>query len=195
MLTPQTDAVSSQVAARPTTKKQKAAYAVCGCLSLAFIYWLSTVEDKEPIADKSVVAQNGAIGNDFVPVPRPAPPAMPVSMNPPPAPMPPGRPSSMTMPGLPIAIRPPAPPPPPISIFQASSGIKQDSAPIATAAAQAAPSQGGISAVAGSGSDRLDEGLGAGRDGGTVSATMLPDRHLFMTMGTPIPCILAACRT
>ena len=77
----------AQVAARPTTKKQKAAYAVCGCLSLAFIYWLSTVEDKEPIADKSAVAQNGAIGNDFVPVPRPAPPAMPISMNPPPAPM------------------------------------------------------------------------------------------------------------
>jgi type IV secretion system protein VirB10 len=80
---------------------------------------------------------------------------------------------------------------PPISALQTSGGLKP-----ATASAdspQAAPSaEGGVESISakGGGSDRLDDGLGAGRDGDTVSATMLPDRNLFMTMGTPIPCIL-----
>lgn len=93
------------------------------------------------------------------------------------------------MPGLPTVLARPVVRPP-ISALQTSGGLKP-----AAASPQAAPSaEGGVESISarggGGGSDRLDEGLGAGRDGGTVSATMLPDRNLFMTMGTPIPCIL-----
>ena len=80
---------------------------------------------------------------------------------------------------------------PPISALQTSGGLK---IPAANPTAPAPSTEAGVESISalngGGGSDRLDEGLGAGRDGGTVSATMLPDRNLFMTMGTPIPCIL-----
>jgi type IV secretion system protein VirB10 len=82
---------------------------------------------------------------------------------------------------------------PPISALQTSGGLKANGTATTTSTQAAPSSEGGvesISATARVDNDRLDEGLGSGRDGGTVSATMLPDRNLFMTMGTPIPCIL-----
>ena len=190
-MTPQTDTVNSEIAARPATMRKKATYALGGCLSLVFIYWLASIEDEKPVTDRTVVAQNGAIGSDFVPVPA-APAPTPVAMKPPAVPAPQARPTGMNMPNLPMNFRPPAPPTP-ISAFQASINVKQETPAAAdTPASRGASSRSSVEQVStsGGGTDRLDDGLGAGRDGGTVSATMLPDRNLFMTMGTPIPCTL-----
>ena len=67
----------------------------------------------------------------------------------------------------------------PIAGFQAQSF----SAPPASA-------QGGNTTIAtAAGGDALNDRLNAGDDQETAVATMLPDRNLFLTMGTPMPCI------
>lgn len=188
-ITPQTDATTSQIAGPRESRKKKLAKALLGTVAIIAAGWFIMHDSPPPPpeADRSVVARNGEIGTAFAPIPS-SPPATPVSVRPPP--QPPGRPTGMSMPNIPTVLARPVVRPP-ISALQTSGGLKTATAANSTAPVPSA--EGGvesISARVGSGSDRLDEGLGAGRDGGTVSATMLPDRNLFMTMGTPIPCIL-----
>jgi type IV secretion system protein VirB10 len=188
-VTPQTDNATSQVTAPAKSKKRKTAEMLLGTAAIiAFGWFILNDSAPPPVADRAMVARNGEIGGDFKPIPPPAAPVVQAVAKPP---QPPARPTGMPMPGLPGAN--PGPSNRPLSLYQA--GFSIDRGERSTSTAQAPPSaEGGvesISAMAGSGgNDRLDAGLGAGRDGGTVSATMLPDRHLFMTMGTPIPCIL-----
>jgi type IV secretion system protein VirB10 len=187
-VTPQTDTATSQIAAPPKSKKRKFTELLLGTVSIVAAGWFIMHDTTRPPVEteRSVVARNGEIGGGFVPIPQSAPPVVPADATPARVP---GRPPGPSLPALPTVLARPVVRPP-ISALQTSGGLKPAAVP-----AQAAPSaEGGvesISAMASSGgNDRLDSGLGAGRDGGTVSATMLPDRHLFMTMGTPIPCIL-----
>lgn len=186
-LTPETDNTTSQIAGSPKSRKRKVTEFLLGTVAIAAAGWfiLHDSAPPPPEPDRSAIARNGEVGRDFVPIPQSSPPVTPAAMRPGSTPKPPGL---MSIPGLPIGtersvVRPP------ISALQTSGGIKP-AAP--TTPAQAAPSaQGGVESISATrGADRLDEGIGAGRDGGTVSATMLPDRNLFMTMGTPIRCIL-----
>jgi type IV secretion system protein VirB10 len=192
-ITPQTDATTSQVAGPRESRKKKVAKALLGTVAIIAAGWFILHDSPAPIpeADRSAVARNGEIGGAFAPIPPSPPPATPVAARPPP---PPGRPTASGMPTMPTVLARPVVRPP-ISALQTSGGLRTAAA---NPTAPAPSTEGGVESISavrgggggGGGSDRLDEGLGAGRDGGTVSATMLPDRHLFMTMGTPIPCIL-----
>ena len=187
-ITPQTDSATTQIAGPRKSRKRKVTELLLGTVAIIAAGWfiLHDSPPPPPEADRSAVARNGEIGNAFAPIPPSSPQVTPAAARPPPPP--PGRPTASGMPGLPTVLARPVVRPP-ISALQTSGGLKPATA---AASSQAAPSaEGGVESIsARGGSDRLDEGLGAGRDGGTVSATMLPDRNLFMTMGTPIPCIL-----
>jgi type IV secretion system protein VirB10 len=191
-VTPQTDAAPSQVAAPRKSKKRKLAEWLMGTVFIIGAGWfiLHDTDTIPPVeSDRVSAARNGEVGGDFVPIPQPAPPVVPATAKPPPAPV---RPTGLNMPGLPGALARPVNRPP-ISALQTSGGLKANGTATTTSTQAAPSSEGGvesISATARVDNDRLDEGLGSGRDGGMVSATMLPDRNLFMTMGTPIPCIL-----
>ena len=199
-LTPQTDNVTSQVAAPRKSRKRKLAELLLGTVAIVGMGWFLLQGSASPPAEstRSIVARNGEVGDAFPALPPPPPPANPVAATPP-SPPPPGR-----LPGMPNLL--PAMPRqvvrPPISALQTTGGLRHGADAEATTAAGTVqgtvPSQRGVESISamtgggigGGGNDRLDAGLGAGRDGGTVAATMLPDRHLFMTMGTPIPCIM-----
>lgn len=186
-ITPQTDATTSQIAGPKESRRKKLGKVLLGTVAIiAAGFFILTDSPPPPVeADRSTVARNGEIGGSFAPIPPSPPPVTPVVARPPQSPT---SPTGMGMPSMPTVLARPVARPP-ISALQTSGGLK----PAAAAPPAVPPTEGGvesISARGGGGSDRLDEGLGAGRDGGTVSATMLPDRNLFMTMGTPIPCIL-----
>ena len=189
-ITPQTDATTSQIAGPRENRKKKLGKALLGTVTIIAAGWFILTDSPPPPveAERSAVARNGEIGSAFAPIPPSAPPTTPAVAKPP---LPPARPTGTGMPGVPTVLARPVVRPP-ISALQTSGGLRTAAA--ANPTAPAPSTEGGVEGISalngGGGSDRLDEGLGAGRDGGTVSATMLPDRNLFMTMGTPIPCIL-----
>jgi type IV secretion system protein VirB10 len=186
--TPQTDHVTSEMAPRQKSRKRKLADLMLGTVVVLGAGWYLMPRETPPVApETNLIARNGEIGRDFVPVPPPAQPALPVVVKPP---APPAQ-TGFTMPGVSLMPRPTVRPP--ISALQTSGGLRSVQTGPTEPRPSTQPDQGGVESVSlteTSGRDRLDDGLRAGRDGGTVKATMLPDRHLFMTMGTPIPCIL-----
>ncbi len=182
---------TSPIAKPPMSKIRKGALMVCGLTMAGGIMWLTSQGDRP--ADRNTQNRQiradtvGEIGNPFMPIPReklPSPPVVPtqVAVTPPGMPAPTGFqiPSMPVMPTVPRQS-------PPISQFQAQ-------ATIATAAPTQQPATastgGGVESVSAGTSDRLNARLNAGEDADTAVATLLPDRNLFLTMGTPIPCIL-----
>jgi type IV secretion system protein VirB10 len=136
--------------------------------------------------------QVGGAGRPFVPLP-------PDSQEPPPAPSPQqnaqqavSRPGAAPaprgvmeriLPGMPGGL--PAQQSVPIRHFQAkvTRPTGDGAAPVQSASGQ------DVSVASGGSGDALDNRLNAGADAETVVATMLPDRNLFLTMGTGMPCI------
>jgi type IV secretion system protein VirB10 len=175
-------ATTSPVGRRPWSRWKKLGYLLLSGISLVGIGWLTAQPDIPP-EDRSQrltpADRVGEVGNPFVPIPRDPPPVMP-----------PATPVAATPPGLPVlsanrawtmpSMTPPVPARPvPITGFQAQAS---GAAPIAK--------QGGTrTTVAAAGDDALSDRLNAGDDPETAVATLLPDRNLFLTMGTPMPCI------
>ncbi|UEM08131.1 hypothetical protein JL101_035635 (plasmid) [Skermanella rosea] len=164
---------------RPMSRWRKLGFTLLAGVSLVGIGWLTAQspdtrdrgDERAPTADKV-----GEIGGPFVPIPRevPAPPPTPVALPPPGVPVPTGR--NFTLPSV-TPSRPVY-----ISQFQAQA---DGAAARATEAGQG----GGTATAAPAAGDPLGARLAAGEDQETAVATMLPDRNLFMTMGTPMPCI------
>ena len=180
---------ASPINGRPTSKARKLAYALLGGVTLFGIGWITAqTSEKEKVDERYARSDKvGEIGNPFVtnraPSTPPVPPtATPVVANRPPLPT-----ATAPTPGwaMPAMGLPPGPARPvPISQFQASGGTVHQ-----TPAGNVAP--GSVNASArGNASDALGDRLNAGEDAETAVATMLPDRNLFLTMGTPMPCIL-----
>ena len=193
---------ASEIAGRPMSGKKKLFIWTLCILSIVVLFLLNAMtktntreEERNLQAD-----QVGAIGGSFVPVlPEPkvteapkAPPthATQIAARPGNAPVPPpgsgGGFGSFLQNGmtLPTGPRPNAK----IRHFQAQGA----------AAPQQSQRTGGPTestmqvsdGPSGSGrGDALDNKLAATADQDTVVATMLPDRHLFLTMGTSMPCI------
>jgi type IV secretion system protein VirB10 len=169
----------SPVGRRPWSRWKKLGYLLLAGVSLVGIGWLTaqpTIPSEERSQRLTATDKVGEVGNPFVPIPRdPPPPLMPVAATPPGLPVPsPNR--GWTMPNMApsVPVRPV-----PITGFQAQSGGTVPSG-----------GQGGTAGmVAAGGSDVLSDRLNAGDDAETAVATMLPDRNLFLTMGTPMPCI------
>jgi type IV secretion system protein VirB10 len=172
-------ATTSPVGRPPMSRWKKLGYLLLAGISLVGIGWL-TAQPEPPEDDQAQrgfsAEKVGEVGNPFVPIPRdPPPPVTPVAATPPGLPVPnPSR--GWTMPNMTPTV--PARPVP-IAGFQAQS--------VATAPA-GAPA-GGASSPASTSGDPLSDRLNAGDDAETAVATMLPDRNLFLTMGTPMPCI------
>jgi type IV secretion system protein VirB10 len=174
---------ASPINRRPTSKVRKFAYALLGGVTLFGIGWITPqTPEKEKVDERYTRADKvGEIGNPFVPIPASTAPPTPPAVIPAAANRPPAAPG-WTMPSM---GPPPGPSRPvPISQFQAAGGIAQQP-PAGTA-----PSGTVNASTRGSGSDALSDRLNVGEDGETAVATMLPDRNLFLTMGTPMPCIL-----
>lgn len=87
------------------------------------------------------------------------------------------------LPGMPGGL--PAQPSVPIRHFQA----KIPRSTVDSGAPGQAGDSDGASPVSARSGDALDNRLNAGADPDTVVATRLPDRNLFLTMGTGMPCI------
>lgn len=153
---------------------------------LSFIGLVGSISDQ--VNQEIRADQVGGSGKPFLPLP-------PESAEPPPASNPQqavSRPGSAPppkgmmeriLPGMPGGI--PAQQSVPIRHFQAKipRTAIDPGAPV-----QASSADGVVSAAERSG-DALDERLNAAADTGTVVATRLPDRNLFITVGTNIPCI------
>ena len=186
-MTEQTINSASPVAQRKMSKTKKALGCVCALTTAGFIGWMTY--DGAPTRkgqDRQIRADAvGEIGNPFVPIPKtealPSPPVVPAAARAPSIPMPTTGMQLPSLPAMPAVPRAPAP----IAQFQASTTV-------ATAPAQQAPATGmgsGVETIsARSDGDRLNAKLDVGDDQNTAVATMLPDRNLFMTMGTPIAC-------
>jgi type IV secretion system protein VirB10 len=183
-------ATASPIAKPPMSRTRKAALLTCGLTVCGAITWMTW--HSSGLVDPSKREQQvrgdavGDVGSPYVPIPR-APIAQP-----PTAPIPvvaqgagvPAPNKTFQFPAMPAAPRPPTP----IIQFQAQS------VPMQTAATDSASatSSGGVQSVSlgnGGKGDALNQRLDAGDDAETSVATMLPDRNLFMTMGTPISCI------
>jgi type IV secretion system protein VirB10 len=197
---PQTDDVTSGTASPPMPRRKRAGYAFGALVAAGAIWFMYSVDPVQEMVETANDANNGYIGPDYE-QPRPAATMAPAptrvaATTAPPAPGPPAnKEAAGWMPN--IALGPTAAPrPPPTTAFQASQGIKKTSA-------VSSPSDGRgqdrgqmqdlgqgteVSRQGGRSEDRLDAGLSSGQDGGTIRATVLPDRHLFLTMGTPIAC-------
>ncbi|WP_424138827.1 TrbI/VirB10 family protein [Roseomonas chloroacetimidivorans] len=190
----------SPVAGRtPLSGRMKAAVGVLGLGSAAGIFWLVSqgMQPREVVENggRSLNAERvGEVGERWSPIPREAP------LPPPPQ-----------SPVVPVAAAAPiVPPPPPPSTFGSISGpftpramaparvaIAAFEAPAAPVpAASTVPLAGGpdvmpgvtAQPVAAQPRDALAGRLSAGEDMDTAVAAMLPDRNLFITMGTPMSC-------
>jgi type IV secretion system protein VirB10 len=180
---------ASPINARPPSRARKITYALLSGVTLFGIGWITAQPPEKEKADERYTRADkvGEIGNPFVPIPTPAAPpvppaAIPVAINRPPGPTAAAPTPGWAMPAMGLPAGPSRPVP--ISQFQASGGIAQQAAMGAT------PSMTANASAGRGGPDALSDRLNVGEDGGTAVATMLPDRNLFMTMGTPMPCIL-----
>jgi type IV secretion system protein VirB10 len=179
--------VTSPVARAPMSRLRKGLLLLSGAVVAAGITWLTSEGDKvdRTLPDRQIRPEAvGEIGSPFVPIPREAPPAPPVVPTPvaarPPAHAVPVPNSGWQLPSLAPLARPAVA----ISQFQASAAPAQPATtPVATGGQQDKARAG-----AGEG-DALNVRLNAGEDAGTAVTTLLPDRNLFMTMGTPIACV------
>ena len=170
-----------------------AGYAFMGFMAAGLIGFLWSLDTVEQISENNSDANNGAIGRDYD-----SPPAAASALTPAPtraaattSPPNPGTPATEPkddrwFPDVNIGGKNP-PKAPQITAFQASQGIKKAAVVIDGGAGGDVQGQGNeVSRQRGE--DKLDANLSSGTDGGTIRATMLPDRHLFLTMGTPIIC-------
>lgn len=185
MLTPANpspmQATGSPIGRKPLSRWKMLLLIVLAGFSLFGVGWL-TSQPQAPPEDYSrsgaaAPDKVGEIGTGFVPIPRemPAPVATPVAAPPPGLPVPNPVRNFPMAPAAPVR-------PVPIMGFQAQSGART--------AAPSEPTGGGYqSRATPTGGDPLSDRLNAGQDMETSVATMLPNRHLFLTMGTPMPCI------
>lgn len=175
----------------------------CAAAVIVCLFWIGASsqpadEDKRNLQADMV----GSAGRAFVPVPRqtqtegppaePAAAAQPAVARPGNVPVPRPGASGGIMPSIsgmmPSIPGVPSPGSVKIRHFQATGSSQQT--PARHPAAAAAGSGAGVSVgpVAARG-DALDEKLSASEDADTAVASMLPDTHLFLTMGTGLPCI------
>lgn len=191
--TPQMDEVTSETVSPHVPRRKRIRYALMATVSVGLIWWLWTVDTVDEIVETQTSANNGYIGDDYKMPPPPsemAPaPTRAAATATPPSPAPPvEKEPSRWIPDINIG-GPGYPPAPPTTAFQASQGIRKASATVAASGDASAGVQGAEgSQAAPRSADRLDDNLSSGTDGGTIRATVLPDRHLFLTMGTPIVC-------
>lgn len=173
-------ATISPVGRRPTSRWRKLVFFLLVGVSLVGIGWLTAQPEhrEEDRTQRGYSADRvGEVGNPFVPIPREAPPsATPVATTSPSLPIPNQQTKGWTMPSM-----TPMTPPRPVPI----AGFQAQSATVAQSSAQA----GTTTVTTAAGGDALNDRLNAGDDQETAVATMLPDRNLFLTMGTPMPCI------
>ena len=174
-------ATISPVGRPPTSRWKKLGLALLIGVSLFGVGWLTSQPTTAPedYARSGAAAPDkvGEIGQGFVPIPRemPAPVAIPVAAPPPGLPVPNPVRTFPMQPAAPVR-------PVPITGFQAQTGARVSASPAPVASSTA-------NSVTPMGSDPLSDRLNAGQDMETSVATMLPNRHLFLTMGTPMPCI------
>lgn len=185
----------SPVAGRtPLSGRMKALVGTLGVASAAGIFWLmSQGLQRDPAAEggRPLQAERvGEVGERWAPIPRevpppPPPPVQPVAMAPPPRP-----PSAIGGAASPFAPRALGPPRVAIAAFEASAG-PASLPPTRTGSAGTPGLVPGATAGPGGAlpRDTLADRLDAGDDMATAVATLLPDRHLFITMGTPMACI------
>lgn len=181
---------STRMAGRqPWSTKAKWAMGAMVAGSLGGLIWLSSAPSGGDGAARQQSGNGdrvGEIGANWSPIvdrspppPPPGPTQLATARTPEPRGAPPPAPqAAATTGGRPMSRTP-------ISAFQAS----------AAGAREAGPNNGGdaAQAAAGAGSagggDDLDQRLARGTDQDTAVATMLPDRHRFITMGTPMGCL------
>jgi type IV secretion system protein VirB10 len=142
--------------------------------SLVGIAWL-TMQAGQPKTKTVTSDKAGEVGNDFVPIQRRPPVPTPVSL---PGVVP--TPVAVQSPGFNLGLGGPVKPAQTVA-FQATYGAAAKGAQGSAAPAAVSGGQAGTG-------DPLDERLQAGADPDTAVATRLPDRNLFLTMGTPIGC-------
>jgi type IV secretion system protein VirB10 len=163
------DEISPVAGRKPWSKKAKAGIWITSGGAVFGLIWLTsqprTVETAKPAVPEKV----GEVGEAWSPIPRTTPAAFTVP--PPPKAAPAGFPGFAQQPVTITRI--------PIVAFQAGGSAQQP----ANKATQVA----GQETVQ---TDGLNSKLGASGDMDTAVATMLPDRNLFITMGTPIPCVV-----
>ncbi len=183
----------SPVAGRkPLSGRMKATVGVLGVGSVAGIFWLMSqgVQPRDPTENggRPLNAERvGEVGERWSPIPREAPPPPPPPVvHPVAAVVPPRPPSTIAGVGFgsPFVARP-APARVAIVAFEAPSGAV---APAVPAGAPDGSPAVMVSPVAAGPRDDLADRLQAGDDMDTAVATMLPDRNLFITMGTPMAC-------
>lgn len=171
------------------SKVRKVALMGCGLVTAGSIMWLTSLSDKAADRNDRQIRTDtvGEIGSPFIPIPREKLPALPVvptqvAARPPGMPMP--APTGFQLPSMPTMPTVPRQSPQ-ISQFQAQTSI---AAAAPTQQPATASMSGGVESVSAGTGDRLNARMNAGEDAETAVATLLPDRNLFMTMGTPIAC-------
>lgn len=186
-------AFSSVAGRKPMSGRMKALVGVLGLGSAAGIFWLASqgFQPRDPAEDggRPLNAERvGEVGDRWSPIPREAPPPPP----PPPhlqqtAVVAPPRPPSLGA----SSVYSPLTPRQALSrvaivAFEAPPGAVPPAAPTGAPDGTAASI---ISPAAAGPRDDLADRLRAGDDMDTAVATMLPDRNLFITMGTPMACM------
>ncbi len=175
----QVEAAITPVSSPPMSLARKILIGLVGIAIIAVLLLSYLVGESTEQIDRNLRAdQVGGAGREFNPVPRGDGQAEQVVARPGNAP---AQRSIMdrVMPGP-----PPGPASTPIRHFQARAR-PQGQQTVSDPGAAAQVTQGG----SGGAGDAIDQKLGAGRTPNTVVATMLPNRHLFVTMGTFVPCI------
>ncbi|WP_426960340.1 TrbI/VirB10 family protein [Muricoccus radiodurans] len=186
----------SPVAGRkPLSGRMKATIGVLGVASAAGVFWLMSqgIQPRgleEEGGRRLNVDRVGEVGERWNPIPREAPPPPPPAVVqvavPPPRP-----PATLAAGGGFSPFAPPRPGPSRVAIaaFELTQG-GTPAVPPATgpqAGGEGLPGAPGASVLPAP-RDGLGERLRAGEDMDTAVATVLPDRNLFITMGTPMGC-------
>lgn len=154
--------------------------------AMGWLIWRVEPGEKPPEAAPLNEARVGEVGAPWrMPVPRPAAPP--------------------EMPPIPVAVQPiarpmPTPPMPETRVFSAPRAPRRTAtsitafevsggAPEPQSQRSAEPASSAGHAASAPGQDALGDRLRAGDDMDTAVASMLPDRNLFITMGTPMACL------
>ncbi|MBB5696051.1 TrbI/VirB10 family protein [Muricoccus pecuniae] len=178
---------------RPMSGRMKALVGVLGVTSAAGVFWLLSqgmqAGDGAENGGRPLNAERvGEVGERWSPIPREAPPPPPPVLQPAMVVPPPRPPSTMGAPGAftPFAQRA-APSRVGIVAFELPGG---GGPPTPGGGPSGAPEvTPGMPATLTAGRrDALADRLQAGDDMDTAVATVLPDRNLFITMGTPMAC-------